>query len=353
MYISARKATEQVEKVRAQVERFLDASSYDTVFTSGATASATLLIATLEHNIHLEEGDEILVTELDHHAILVPLQQLVKRTKAKLIVVPVDSAYSINVETLKTYVTPRTKIVSLIHGSNVTGTVLPLVDMISLVRATAPHAYVIVDASQTVGHIPLSCRELDCDALFFSGHKMCGPTGVGVLMLKKSCTQEWTPSYGGGGAVYSVSKDTTVFAEGHAKFEAGTLPIAEICGLGKAIEYIETYSLEKIQQHIHHITQYAYMALQDLPYVTVYGRDVSATCGVFSITVSRTHPHDVAHVLAEHNIAVRPGYQCAELIARRIHDAGVVRVSVYGYTQEKDIDALVDGLRAVQNTFSL
>ncbi len=349
MYDSAVRATKSFEGVRKKVANFIDAQESEIIFTSGSTAAAQLIIATLEHNLDLQEGDEIIVTELDHHATLVPLQQLAKRRKMILRVVPVDAGWQIDESVFASFLNKKTKIISFIYGSNVVGTIVPVKKLIEIAQHTK--AFIMVDAAQTVGHIPVSFKNLGTDALFFSGHKMCGPTGVGVLVLGEKWVKTFMPPYGGGGTVHSVSKDKTIFLENTKKFEAGTPPIAEVMGLGAAADYFEENGLEDLKAHIQEIFTYTIEALQTLPYVHVYtGKE---NIGVLSFVIPGVHPHDIAHVLGEEKVAVRAGFQCAELVSRKISENGVVRVSVYGYTTKEDIDALVRALQIVGKTFSL
>jgi cysteine desulfurase/selenocysteine lyase len=349
MYESATQATKAFEEARKKVASFVDANESEVIFTSGSTASAQLLVSTLEHNLDLREGDEILVTELDHHATLVPLQQLVRRKKMILKVVPVDEKFQVQESVFGSFLTEKTKIVSLAHGSNVVGTILPVKKLVEAARQTS--AFIIVDAAQTVGHIPVSFKDLDADALFFSGHKMCGPTGVGALLLKEKWIQTFVPPYGGGGAVHSVSKEKTIFLESAKKFEAGTPPIAEVIGLGAAINYLQKNTIVKLAEHTKEILDYAREVLRKLPYVSMYAGDDSV--GVLSFAIPGVHPHDVAHILGENGVAVRAGFQCAELITRKVSENGVVRVSVYGYTTKEDIDAFSGALQKVATIFSL
>ncbi len=349
MYASAVRATKEVEKVRVDIAHFIDAQEEEVIFTSGSTAAAQLLVATLEHNLKLQEGDEIVVTELDHHATFVPLQMLAQRKKMKLTVVPADEKFRVTEEAFAKCITPRTKIVSLIHASNVTGTIIPVERYAALAHENG--AFVIIDAAQTAGHITLSFKKLGADALFFSGHKMCGPTGVGVLALKQKWIERCIPPYGGGGTVHSVDAEKTIFLPHKSKFEAGTLPIAEIIGLGKAVAYIQGISPGSIQAHSTELVAYALSCLGQKPWVSVYvGED---NVGVVSFSIAGVHPHDIAHIFAEHSIAVRAGFQCAELISRKLSSSGVVRISVYGYTTKEDIDACMRALDSVQKTFSI
>lgn len=353
MYVSAVHATNELELVRQKVVSFIGAEKDEIIFTSGSTAAAQLLIATLEHNLELQEGDEVVVSEFDHHATLVPLREVVKRKKLVLTVVSASEKFTIDSKSISDVITEKTKIVSLIHGSNVTGNTLPIKEVIASIRTKNKNVFMIVDAAQTVGHMDVSFKNIDADALFFSGHKMCGPTGVGVLVMKKKYIDVFIPPYGGGSAVLAVSHTQTIFAQGYKKFEAGTPAIAGILGLGKAIEYVEQYATKAIHEYVKFVYAYAYEELKKVPFVKMYGAPVEQNCGVLSIVIDGVHPHDVAHILAEKNVAVRAGYQCAELTARKINEQGVVRVSLYGYTTKEDIDALVHALQSVQKIFSL
>lgn len=350
MYGSATRATKEFEDVRKKVANFIDAQESEIIFTSGSTAAAQLLIATLEHNLDLQEGDEILVTELDHHATLVPLQQLAKRKKMILKVVPVNNDFQIQESFFKTFLNEKTKIVSLIHGSNVVGTILDVGELIKIAREKT-NAFIIVDAAQTVGHMPVSFKNFDTDALFFSGHKMCGPTGVGALILAEKWVRTFVPPYGGGGTVHSVSREKTIFLENTKKFEAGTPPIAEVIGLGVAIDYIQQNTISKVAKHLQETFEYLIKSLSKIPFVHMYSAQENV--GVLSFVIPGVHPHDISHILGEEKVAVRSGFQCAELVSRKISDNGVVRVSVYGYTTKEDIDALVRALEIVRKIFSL
>lgn len=350
MYDSAVHATKSFEEVRKKVANFIDAQESEIIFTSGSTAASQLLVATLEHNLSLQEGDEILVTELDHHATVVPLQQLAKRKKMTLKVMPVSNDWQIEESVFKTFLNEKTKIISLIHGSNVVGTILDVKELAKIAREKT-NAFIVVDAAQTVGHIPVSFSNFDTDALFFSGHKMCGPTGVGTLVLAEKWVKTFTPPYGGGGTVHSVSREKTIFLENTKKFEAGTPPIAEVIGLGAAIDYIQKNTLPEITEYTQEIFEYLVKSLSKVPFVRIY--NAQKNVGVLSFIVPGVHPHDVSHILGEEKVAVRAGFQCAELVSRKISENGVVRVSVYGYTTKENIDALVRALQIVGKTFSL
>lgn len=349
VYVSATQATKEFEGVRKKVANFISAQESEIIFTSGSTAAAQLLIATLEHNLDLKEGDEIVVTELDHHATLIPLQQLAKRKKMVLKVVPVNADWQIEESVFKTFLNEKTKIISLIHGSNVVGTILPVSELIKSARSTNP--FIIVDAAQTVGHIPISFNDFDADALFFSGHKTCGPTGVGVLVLQEKWIRTFVPPYAGGGTVSSVSKDKTIFLENAKKFEAGTPPIAEVIGLGAAIDYLQKSKVTKVIEHTQEVFGYLVESLSKLSYVQFFRSKENV--GVLSFVVPGVHPHDVAYVLGEEGVAVRAGFQCAELISRKISENGVVRVSVYGYSTKEDVGEFIQALEKVNKTFLL
>lgn len=349
MYTSATRATHELESVRKKVAKFIDAQQEEVIFTSGSTAAAQLLIAALEHNLDLQEGDEIVVTELDHHATLVSLQQLARRKKMNIVVVPVNEQYEIDEAIFEKTLNPKTKIISLIHASNVTGTIVPIENVIK--RAKKQNAFIIVDAAQTVGHVPVSFKKIDADALFFSGHKMCGPTGVGALILKEKWVSKFVPPYGGGGAVYGVSKEKTIFLENAKKLEAGTPPIAEVIGLGAAIDFLEEHELEKLHLHNKEMFEYTMHSLSNFKHLHIFaGKE---NIGIVSFSVPGVHPHDIAYILAEEGVAVRAGFQCAELVSRKLSENGVVRISVYGYTTKKDIDMLCKALEKVTTLFSI
>lgn len=348
-YDTAIRVTKEFEIIRKKVADFIDADESEVIFTSGSTHSSQVLISALEHNLDLQEGDEIIVTELDHHATLVPLQQLAGRKKMVVRVVPVDQDFKIDEQVFKDFLTPKTKIVSLIHASNVVGTINSVKQLTALAKRN--NSFVFVDGAQTVGHINVSFKDINPDALFFSGHKMCGPTGVGALILKSEYVHTFTPAYGGGGTVESVSKAKTIFLQSSKKFEAGTPPIAEVIGLGAAIDYLRKSDVQKFKFHTDEIIKYSLDNLKRLPFLKVYAGE--SNIGVLALTIEGVHPHDVAHILAEEKVALRAGFQCAELISRKISENGIVRVSVYGYTDKSDIDNLILALEKVAKTFSL
>ena len=338
MFVEAVRATDEVEQTRARTADFIDAQQGEIIFTSSATHASQLLISTLEANKYLHEGNEILITQFDHHATCVPLREYAHRVGAHLVIAMQDTLTLFDEVSFLKHITPKTKIISLIHGSNVTGTVLPIASLVKKIRAIRSDIFILCDASQTAGHTFISCKQFDVDALFFSAHKMCGPTGLGILFMKETHLKHFRPPYAGGGAVYSVTPEETIFLDGYSKFEAGTLPIAEIIGFGATLTYIDSFPIEAIQKHIHDLCQYLTQIMNDVPQVHTYTS--AESCGSVAITIDNVHPHDIAHILAKKNIAVRPGFQCAELLTRKISPQGIVRASVYGYTTKADIDAL-------------
>jgi len=337
-------ATELYENARQTVADFINAQASEIIFTKNATESLNLIAFLLERMI--TKGDEIVVTQLEHHSNFVPWQQLAKRTGAVLKVIPAPNG-DLDCAAAKNLITPKTKIVAIAHVSNALGTVTPLHDIIQL--AHEQHAIVVVDAAQSVPHTAVDIKELDCDFLAFSGHKLCGPTGIGVLYGKHELLDTFEPVFTGGGAVHEVHEDSTTWHKTPWKFEPGTPNIAGAVGLAAAIRYINNIGMEAIHAHTTQLTQYAVDQLQKLPSVTVYGKP---TCGIVSFNVQGIHPHDTVTLLNDDGIAIRGGHHCAMPLMQSLGIHGTCRASFYIYNTKKDIDALIESIKKAREVFT-
>lgn len=350
LYPLSIKATQAYDAARASVAKLLHADSpSETVFTKGATEGLNLLASSLAQD--LNSGDEIVCTILEHHSNFVPWQQICQRKKTKLLVV--DSKLVINKDAqvkVNEFVSMRTKILALPYVSNVTGEILPIKEIVAAARKINPQIIVIVDACQAVAHLPVNVQDLDCDFLVFSGHKLYGPTGIGVLYGKKKRLEDLSPYQFGGDMIHSVTIDKTTFANIPSKFEAGTPPIAQAIGLGSAIEYVLSIGFEAIQKH--EVELYAY-AIKKL---AVFGSDlivvqpvVSAQNGysIVTFTSPRVHAHDLADLLGQGNICVRAGHHCAQPLHDHLGLSATARISFGLYNTHADIDAFVAELQKI------
>ncbi|MGQ9657387.1 MAG: aminotransferase class V-fold PLP-dependent enzyme [Fimbriimonadales bacterium] len=341
------KASEMYEAARARVAQFINAREpAEIVFTRGTT-EAINLVATSWGEAFLQAGDEIIVTEMEHHANLLPWMRLAEKQGARLKVWRITDDGRLNLDDLAHLLTERTRLVTVSHISNVLGTVNPVEAICQ--RAHAAGALCLVDAAQSIAHMPVDVQTIDCDFLAFSGHKAYGPTGIGVLYAKRALLEAMPPYHVGGGMVQVVRWDRLVWAEPPAKFEAGTPPIGEAVGLHAALDFIDSIGREAIARYEHELTQYALTRLQEVPDLRVHG-PVPDRAGIFAFTLGDIHPHDVATVLDMYDVAIRAGLHCAHPLSERLGGA-TARASLAIYNDTQHIDALIDALHAVRRTF--
>lgn len=345
IYQLAEQATEDFEKTRHQVGAFLGASdASEIIFTSGATAAINMVARGWgDANVH--EGDEVVVTYLEHHANFVPWQQLCERRKACLKIIPVDDRGMLDLTMLDDLITKKTKMVAITHVSNAIGTVVDLAPIITKARAVG--ACVLVDGCQAVSFIPVNVQRLDCDFYVFSGHKVMGPMGVGVLYASKKVHAAFIPPTTGGGMVLQVTHEKTTFLKPPRCYEAGTPPAAEVAGLSAALFYLEQIGVEKVQAYVAHLSKLMIEGLQKLPQVRILGpvEQLAVQGHLVSFIVEGMHAHDVAAYLDQFGICVRAGHHCAQPLAARLGYEASVRASFYLYTTEQEVIALIEGLR--------
>lgn len=341
------KASEMYEAARARVAQFINAREpAEIVFTRGTT-EAINLVATSWGEAFLQAGDEIIVTEMEHHANLLPWMRLAEKRGAHLKVWRITDDGRLNLDDLEHLLTERTRLVAVSHISNVLGTVNPVEAICQ--RAHAAGALCLVDAAQSIAHMPVDVQTIGCDFLAFSGHKAYGPTGIGVLYAKRALLESMPPYHVGGGMVQIVRWDRVVWAEPPAKFEAGTPPIGEAVGLHAALDFIDSIGREAIEQYEHELTRYALARLQEVPDLRVHG-PVPDRAGIFAFTLGDIHPHDIATVLDTHDVAIRAGLHCAHPLGERLGGA-TARASLAIYNDTQHIDALIDALHAARRTF--
>jgi len=341
-------ATTLYEKARQTVARFIGADPSEIIFTKGATESINLVANGIESS--LNPGDEILVSIAEHHANFVPWQQLASRTGAIFKTFGVLPNGQFDLDDFARQLSPKTKMVAITQLSNVLGIVNPVHEMIK--SAHARGIPVLIDGAQGVAHMPVSMSDLDCDYYVFSGHKIYGPTGIGVLYGKYEILESMPPLEGGGEMIDQVTFEKTTFALPPDRFEAGTPPIAEVIGLGAAIDWINQVGIEAMYQHEQEILKYAEEKLRAIPGLHILGNPKHRG-SLLSFTLDSAHPHDAATLLDEDGIAVRSGHHCAQPVMQRFCVPATIRASFGAYTQKWEIDRLVEGLLRVNRIFSV
>ncbi len=352
VYEISEEATAAMEKARVKVARFINARrSKQVIFTRNTTESINL-VAYSWGSANIVKDDLIVLTEMEHHSNLVPWQLLAQRTGARLEFVPVTDDGLLRLDIYEQLLQQQPKLVAFTHMSNVLGTINPVQQMIAAAHAAG--AITLVDAAQSVPHLPVDVQALDVDFLCFSGHKMLGPTGVGVLYGKRDLLEAMPPFMGGGDMIRTVGLRESTWNDLPWKFEAGTPAIAEAIGLGAAVDYLDALGMEHVHQHEQEITTYALERLHEVPGLTVYGPEAAQRGGVISFTLGDIHPHDLASILdQEVGVAIRAGHHCAQPLMERYSLSATARASFYVYTLREDVDKLVEGLHKAVQIFSL
>jgi len=358
VYELSEEATALMEKARVKVARFLNARQAKQVIFTRNTTESINLVAYSWGSANIHAGDLIVLTEMEHHSNLVPWQLLAQRTGARLEFIPVTDDGQLQLDVYEQLLQQQPKLVAFTHMSNVLGTINPAKTMIA--QAHAARAVTLLDGAQGVPHLPVDVQELDVDFLCFSGHKMLGPTGIGILYGKRDLLEAMPPFMGGGDMIRSVGLRNSTWNDLPWKFEAGTPAIAEAIGMGAAIDYLGALGMENVQRHEQAVTRYALEQLQAVPGITLYGppptmhQGAAQRGGVVSFTVGDIHPHDLASILdQEAGVAVRAGHHCAQPLMERYGLAATARASFYVYTLPEEIDALVKGLKKAIEIFSL
>ncbi len=344
------KCTDANEEAREDVRRFINAAAdREIIFTRGTTESINL-VAHSFGEAFICEGDEIVVTEMEHHANIVPWQMLCERKGAVLKVIPFNEKGELDVSVLDTLLTERVKMVGVAYVSNVLGTVNPVREIIR--RAHAVGAKVLIDGAQAIQHIPVDVQELDCDFFVFSAHKIYGPTGVGVLYGKEALLEQLPPWQGGGEMIREVRFEKTTYNELPFKFEAGTPDFIGIIGLGEAIRYVEAIGLEAIAAYEHGLLTYAMQQMQQIPQIRIFG-EATHKSSVISFALGDVHHSDTGILLDKMGIAVRTGQLCAEPVMQHYHVTGMVRASLAMYNTQEEIDIFCEGVQKVGKMFGI
>tara|TARA_Y100000294_G_scaffold32410_1_gene27856 strand:- start:410 stop:1612 length:1203 start_codon:yes stop_codon:yes gene_type:complete len=347
LYSLGSEATERFENSRKKVAKYIGANSEkEIVFTSGTTESINLLARSIGNT--LKPGDEILISEMEHHSNIVPWQMAAQRTGATLKYLSIKKTGDLDISNPEKYFTSNTKIVSLTHMSNVLGTINPIKKLSE--KAHQVGAIMIVDGAQGASHMPVDVKELGCDFYAFSGHKMLGPTGIGVLWGKTEYLEEMDPFMGGGEMINTVTMESSTWNDIPYKFEAGTPNFAQAVGLGAAIDYLQNIGMDSIATHEQMLIKYALGKLNQIDGLRIHG-SAKDRGGVISFNMDGIHPHDLAQFLNEDNIAIRVGHHCAQPLMKALGETATARMSFYIYNDESDVDKFCESLETIKNYF--
>ncbi|MBP3039384.1 cysteine desulfurase [Bacillaceae bacterium Marseille-Q3522] len=345
------RATDAYEGAREKVRRFIHAkSAEEIIFTRGSTTSLNTVAASYGR-ANLKKGDEIVITYMEHHSNIIPWQQVAKFTGAVLKYIPLQEDGTISLADVRSIITDQTKIVSVTNVSNVLGVINPVKEIAKIAHEHG--AVMVVDGAQSTPHFKVDVEDIDCDFYAFSGHKMCGPTGIGVLYGKKHLLEKMEPVEFGGEMIDIVELYDSTWKELPWKFEGGTPVIADAIGLGAAIDFLEEIGMEQIAEHEQQLTAYALEKMAAVEGLEIYGpKDAAERAGVVTFNLADIHPHDVATVLDAEGIAIRAGHHCAQPLMRWLKVSATARASFYLYNTEADIDRLVDGLLKTKEYFN-
>ena len=347
LYSLGSEATERFENSRKKVAKYISANSEkEIVFTSGTTESINLLARSIGNT--LKPGDEILISEMEHHSNIVPWQMTAQRTGATLKYLSIKETGELDISNPEKYFTSNTKIISLTHMSNVLGTINPIKKLSE--KAHQVGAIMIVDGAQGASHLPVDVKELGCDFYAFSGHKMLGPTGIGVLWGKTEHLEEMDPFMGGGEMINTVTMESSTWNDIPYKFEAGTPNFAQAVGLGAAIDYLQNIGMDSIAAHEQKLIKYALGKLNQIDGLRIHG-SAKDRGGVISFNMDGIHPHDLAQFLNEDNIAIRVGHHCAQPLLKTLGETATARLSFYIYNDESDVDKFCESLETIKNYF--
>ncbi|MFP7271233.1 cysteine desulfurase [Bacillus safensis] len=342
------KATDAYEGAREKVRAFIRASSVQEIIFTRGTTTALNTVAISYARANLKEGDEIVITHMEHHANIIPWQQAAKATGATLKYIPLQEDGTLSLEDVKQTITHQTKIVAVTHVSNVLGTINPIKEIAKIAHDHG--AIIVVDGAQSTPHMQIDVQDLDCDFFAFSGHKMCGPTGIGVLYGKKDLLNNMEPAEFGGEMIDFVDLYDSTWKELPWKFEAGTPIIAGAVGLGKAIDFLNDIGMEEVSRYEHQLATYALERFKELDGATVYGPQHRA--GLVTFNLDDVHPHDASTVLDTEGVAIRAGHHCAQPLMKWLGVSATARASFYLYNTEEEIDLLIAALRKTKEYFT-
>jgi cysteine desulfurase/selenocysteine lyase len=349
IHVLAEASTDLYEKAREKVANFINATSPEEIIYTRNTTESINLVAYSWGRKNLESGDVVILTEMEHHSNLVPWHLLASEKGIRLEFIPVTDQGLLDLDEFLRLLDLSPKLVSFMHMSNVLGTINPAKKIIEMAHRAG--ALVLVDGAQSVPHFPVDVRDLDADFYAFSSHKMCGPTGIGILYGKEKLLAEMPPFLGGGDMIKRVKLRSFVPNALPHKFEAGTPAIAEAVGLGVAVDYLSEIGMEAVASYEHELTAYALERMEEVPFVWVFGPDADKKGGVASFTFDGVHPHDVAQIVDTEGVAVRAGHHCAMPLHEKFDITATARASFYLYTTKDDIDRLIESLYKVRKIF--
>ncbi len=342
------KATEQFENTRKKIAKFIGSNNNEIIFTSGTTQAINSIVSSLA--INFKEGDEIVLTDIEHHANLIPWQEIAKSKNMKIKFIPFDKNYRLDINKAKELITKKTALVAFPHVSNVLGTILPAEELIKIAKKN--NALTLIDAAQSIGHIKYDVKKLDCDFLVFSAHKICGPFGVGVIYGKSTILEKMSPFSFGGNMIDSANYDITTYGKSPEKFEAGTANIADIIAFGKIIDYINEIGIENISKYENILTEEFLKKIKSVNNLELYGpQDENNRTPVFSFTIKNIHAHDLSYMLDQYGIAVRSGHHCVQPYHKKLCINSSSRVSLYFYNTLEEIDFIIEILKNLQQKF--
>jgi len=352
VYELSERSTQAYDDARAKVAKLINAASpRECIFVRNTTEGINLVASSWGRS-NLGEGDEIVLSILEHHSNIVPWQIMAAERGASLRFIDIDDDGRLKLEQLDEFLASgRVKMVAITHVSNSLGTINPVKPIAA--KAHAAGALVLIDGAQSVPHMPVDVQEIGADFLAFSGHKMLGPMGVGVLYGRRELLESMPPYMGGGDMIRTVELDHSTYADLPEKFEAGTPSVADAVGLGAAIDYLDGIGLAAMRQHEKDIVRYALATMREVPDVRLFGPEGDDRAGVISFEIGDVHPHDVASILDSEGVAVRAGHHCTQPLMNRLGVVATTRASVYLYNDERDVDRLVDGIMTVRKIFGL
>ena len=354
IYTLSEDATKNYELVRKKIANFINSNADEIIFTKNATEGFNLLANTIKELIS-KDKNEIVLTDMEHHSNLLPWQNFAKKYKFKLKFIPLTKNYELDYDKAKELINKKTAMISFTFVSNVLGTINDAQKLISL--ANTQKAMTIIDASQAIQHFKINVKKLNCDFLVFSSHKMMGPTGVGVLYGKKKLLEKMPPFLVGGGTIDSVDYENAVYLDPPRKFEAGTQNFADVIALGNSIDYLKQIGFDKIQKHESELFEYALEKLHKIKDIKIYNPGKNKSAPVISFNLQDIHPHDIAHILNDYNIAIRAGHHCCMPLIKKLgilgtcKVSGVCRASLSIYNTKEDINKLITALKKTQEIF--
>lgn len=350
LYTISEKAMKKFDKARGIISNFINSEKNSIIFTKNTTESINLLAYTINSVLPKEKNkNEIVLTEMEHHSNLVPWQQFAKRNNFKLKFIKLKKDFTLDYADAKQKINKNTAIVSVIHASNVLGTVNDIENLIKLTKKNK--AISIIDAAQSITHMKIDVKRLNCDFLVFSSHKVLGPTGIGILYGKKDLLEKLIPFQFGGGMINKVTKTDSTWAEIPEKFEAGTQNISEAIAFSKAIEYLNKIGIGNTKNHIKELTKHCLEKLKETPNIEIYNPGYEKSIGIISFNIKGIHPHDIASLLNDDGIAIRAGHHCAMPLMETLGINGTARVSFQIYNSKQEINKLIESLKKISKVF--